>query len=116
MMVSNARKFVPPKDTVGPNVGRVRDPSGDEDMNAPLVEVPRSFPYLREIKNHRMVYPWSAAMAARSDLVEGYDPTTEREQALAVEAAMTKRTKNLSDSQIDRMIEMQIDAVNRFGQ
>ena len=115
MVQVGTRKFTPPKDAPSGNVGRIRDPSGADELNGEIIPVPNSFPFLREIKNPGMVYPWTPAMAARSDLVEGYDPGTEREQKLAVEA-VAARSHELTSDQIERMIKLQISAVDAFGQ
>lgn len=109
MVQVGTRRFTPPKDAPrSDNVGRVRDPSGADEMNGDMEPVSSEFPYLREIKNPQMIYPWSAGMAARPDLVEGYDPRNARESNEAMGRAFKKSPRApMTDDEVDRMMRLQ---------
>ena len=109
MVQVGTRRFTPPKDAPrSDNVGRVRDPSGADEMNGDMEPVSSEFAYLREIKNPQMVYPWSAGMAARPDLVEGYNPQNERDLNEAMGRALEKGPQApMTGDAIERMMRLQ---------
>lgn len=75
----------------------------DDELNQPMVPVPDTYPYLRE-KRTGHIHPYNEAMAQRSDLVEGYDPGTEKSQ-LAQMDQFARPDPNA-----------QLEAINRLGQ